>query len=64
MRKIDYHRHAVRQLKRMPADRKEQIKAALERTAALADSAANPNVPTMSGDWRDCSTEVGTGPKR
>ncbi len=37
MREIVYHRHAVSYLKRMPVDRKEQVKAALNEIAVLAD---------------------------
>lgn len=54
MRTIVYHRHAVRQLKRIPTDRKEQIKAALANIATLAVPTAHPNVTLMSGDWKDC----------
>jgi hypothetical protein len=37
MREILYHRNAVRYLKRMPADRKEQIKTALADVALLPE---------------------------
>ena len=40
MREILYHRHAVRHLKRMPEDRKEQIKAAIA-VAVLPDARVN-----------------------
>jgi len=32
MREISYHKRAVKYLRRMPVDRKEQIKAALARS--------------------------------
>jgi hypothetical protein len=42
MREILYHRNAVRYLKRMPADRKEQIKTALADVALLPDIQGTP----------------------
>ena len=54
MRPVVYHRHAVRSLKRMPVERKEQIKAALADIAALPDLSAHPNVKAMKGEWSGC----------
>ena len=54
MREVLYHRHAVRCLKRMPADRKEQIKAAIVAVAVLPDPLALPAVKVMRGDWEGC----------
>ncbi len=54
MREILYHRNAVRYLKRIPADRKEQIKAALAGVASLPDTQAHPNIKSMAGDWSGC----------
>ncbi len=54
MREVLYHRHAARYLKRMPADRKEQVKAAVAEVAALPEVPAHPNVRPMKGDWEGC----------
>ena len=61
MREILYHRHAVRYLRRMPTDRKEQIKTALAEVASLADPLSHPNVLAMTGEWKGClRIRVGT----
>ena len=54
MREILYHRHAVRYLKRMPADRKQQLKAAIAAVAVLPDVLAHPSVKRMFGEWEGC----------
>lgn len=54
MREVAYHRHAARYLRRMPADRKEQLKAALDQLAGLEELLSHPNVKPMSGDWSGC----------
>lgn len=54
MREISYHKRAVKYLRRMPVDRKEQIKAALAQIAALEDPLIDPNVIQMSGEWESC----------
>ncbi len=54
MREILYHRHAVRYLKRMPEDRKEQIKAAIVTVAVMPDVLAHPSVKAMRGEWEGC----------
>lgn len=38
----------------MPGDRQEQIRAALNAVAALADLAESPNVRPMRGEWTGC----------
>lgn len=61
MREILYHRHAVRYLRRMPEDRKIQVKAALAEAAALPDPLAHPQVVAMTGEWKGCMRiRVGT----
>jgi hypothetical protein len=37
MRPVVYHRNAARYMRRMPADRKAQVKAAVDEVAALED---------------------------
>jgi len=54
MREILYHRNAVRYLRRMPEDRKIQVKATLAEVAALADPLSHPNVLVMTGEWKGC----------
>ena len=54
MREIVYHRRAVRYLRRMPANRKEQVKAAIAEVAALDDPSAHQNVKPMKSDWEGC----------
>lgn len=54
MRKILYHRHAARYLKRMPDDRKAQVKSAIAELAVLADVAMHPNVKAMQAEWVGC----------
>lgn len=54
MREINYHKRAVKYLRRMPADRKEQIKEALAQIAELEDPLGDPNVKPMSGAWESC----------
>lgn len=58
---ILYHRHAVRYLRRMPEDRKSQVKAALAEAAVLPDPLAHPQVLAMTGEWKGCMRiRVGT----
>ena len=54
MREISYHKRAVKYLRRMPVDRKEQIKATLKQIAELEDPQSNPNVKAMGGNWDGC----------
>jgi mRNA-degrading endonuclease RelE of RelBE toxin-antitoxin system len=54
MREVFYHRHAVRYLKRMPVDRKEQVKAAIAEVAAFSDVLVHPAVKSMRGEWDGC----------
>ncbi len=54
MREILYHRHALRYLRRMPEDRKAQVKSALTEVAALPEPLAHPNVQAMTGEWSGC----------
>ncbi len=54
MREVQYHRHAVRALRRMPVDRKDQIKASVAEVATLDDPSIHSNVRQMSGDWVGC----------
>lgn len=54
MREISYHKRAVKYLRRMPVDRKEQIKGALAQIAGLEDPLTDPNVKQMGGDQEDC----------
>jgi mRNA interferase RelE/StbE len=54
MREILYHRHAVRYLKKMPDDRKEQVKSAIAEVAELSDMHAHPSVKAMRGEWEGC----------
>ena len=50
MRKVVYHRNAVRYMRRMAPERKEQVKRAVRRAADLPDPLADPNVKAMAGD--------------
>ncbi|MDA0765462.1 MAG: type II toxin-antitoxin system RelE/ParE family toxin [Verrucomicrobia bacterium] len=54
MRPVFYHRHAVRYLRRMPADRKAQVKAAVGGIAALEDPLSHANVKALGGEWSGC----------
>ena len=54
MREVRYHKHAVKYLRRMPTEWKEQIKAALTHIASLQDTLSDPNVKPMSGAWENC----------
>ena len=54
MKEVVYHRRAVRYLRRMPAQRKEQVKAAITEVAGLDEPATHPNVTAMSGEWSGC----------
>ena len=51
---VVYHRHAVRYLRRVPADRKQQIKRAIDEVAELDVPTTHPNVRQMAGDWAGC----------
>jgi len=55
MRPIVLHRNAARYLRRMPADRRDQVKIALRELAAAEDPLALPNVTRMSGEWSSCA---------
>ena len=54
MRQVLYHRNAVKYLRRMPVDRKEQVKSAITELAAIADISLHPNVKAMAGEWSGC----------
>lgn len=54
MREVLYHRNAVRYMRRMPVDRKEQVKVAIAELAAIDILLGHPNVKSMSGDWSGC----------
>lgn len=54
MRPVFYHKNAVRYLKRMPVDRKEQIKEAVNSVADCDDIASLPNIRPMRGEWEGC----------
>ena len=54
MREVRYHRNAARYMRRMPADRKEQIKAAVAELAGLENLMQHPSIKPMSGDWPGC----------
>jgi mRNA-degrading endonuclease RelE of RelBE toxin-antitoxin system len=54
MREVLYHRNAVRYLRRMPPDRKDQVKGAIDQLASSEDPAMHPNVKAMAGDWNGC----------
>ena len=61
MRKILYHRLASRALKKIPVDRKEQIKAAIVTVAEQANVLCHPSVKIMQGEWVNCMRlRVGT----
>jgi mRNA interferase RelE/StbE len=54
MREILYHRAASRSLKKLPVDRKEQIKAAIAGLAGQTHILSHPSVKVMQGDWVNC----------
>lgn len=54
MRPVFYHRHAVRYLRRMPEDRKQQVKDSVNEVAALDDVLSHPNVRVMKAEWEGC----------
>ena len=54
MRVVQYHRHAVRSLRRMPVERKDQILTGITEIAALDDPLSHVDVRRMSGDWAGC----------
>ncbi len=54
MREVLYHRNAVRYLRRMPLDRKDQLKGAIDQLASTEDPVMHPNVKAMAGDWSGC----------
>ena len=54
MRELLYHRNAVRYLRRMPTDRKEQVKGAIGQLASAEDPFMHPNVKAMADDWSGC----------
>ena len=61
MREILYHRCASRALKKIPVDRKEQIKAAIVTMAKQPNVLSHPSVKVMQGDWMNCMRlRVGT----
>ncbi len=41
-------------MRRMPADRKAQVKAAVNEVAAMDDPLSHPNVKALGGDWSGC----------
>jgi mRNA-degrading endonuclease RelE of RelBE toxin-antitoxin system len=49
MRPVFYHRNAVRYLKRMPEDRKQQVKAAVNEVAACDDHPRPSERPADEG---------------
>jgi mRNA-degrading endonuclease RelE of RelBE toxin-antitoxin system len=51
MRPVAFHRHAASYLKRMPADRKAQVLAAIETLKPLSNPGDHPNVKAMQGEW-------------
>ncbi len=51
MRPVAFHRHAVGYLKRMPADRKAKVLAAIESLRPFLNPGDHPNVKTMQGEW-------------
>ena len=50
IREVVYHRHAVRYLRKMPLDRKDQVKQAFSEVAKLVDPLEHPNVRMMTGE--------------
>jgi mRNA-degrading endonuclease RelE of RelBE toxin-antitoxin system len=50
MRPVIYHKNAVRYLKRMPVERKEQVKEAVNSVADCDDIASLPNIRPMRGE--------------
>ncbi len=54
MRPVFYHKNAVRYLKRMPEDRKEQVKEAVNSVADCDDIPSQPNIRPMKGEWDGC----------
>ena len=54
MRPVVYHRNAARYMRRMPADRKAQVKAAVDEVAALEAPLSHPNVKALGGEWSGC----------
>jgi mRNA interferase RelE/StbE len=53
-REILYHRAAARALRRIPEDRKDQIKAAIAGLADQTDVLRHPSVKIMQGNWVNC----------
>jgi mRNA interferase RelE/StbE len=61
MREVLYHRAASRALKKIPVDRKEQIKAAIAALANQPNVLSHPSVRIMQGEWVNCMRlRVGT----
>ena len=54
MRPVVYHRNAVRYMRRMPADRTAQVKAAVDEVATLPDPLSHANVKALGGEWSGC----------
>ncbi len=61
MREVLYHRATSRALKKIPVERKEQIKAAIATVAKQPNVLSHPSVRIMQGDWVSCMRlRVGT----
>jgi mRNA interferase RelE/StbE len=61
MREVLYHRAASRALKKIPLERKEQIKAAIAMVAEQSNVLLHPSVKIMQGEWVNCMRlRVGT----
>ncbi|MFT5466578.1 MAG: mRNA-degrading endonuclease RelE of RelBE toxin-antitoxin system [Verrucomicrobiales bacterium] len=54
MRPIVFHRRAARQFRRIPEERRKQIKAKLREVAALADPTSDPHAAATKGKWEGC----------
>ena len=61
MKTVEYHRNAVRYLRKMPVARKEQVKEAIAEIAKLEDPLNHRNVSLLTGDWSGCyRARIGT----
>ncbi len=49
-----YHRNAARSMRKIPVDRRNQIKERIAHAAGLEDPLEDVNVSQMSGDWSGC----------
>ena len=50
MRQIEYHRNAARYMRKMPVDRKEQIKAVIAEISLLGDPLSHRKVSQLGGE--------------